>query len=301
MVSNPPGTAPQDAAAAAAAAAQPLRTLVSAPFMHATGTWSALRAMTHGGLVAIPDTTDRLDAAEMCGLIEREGLNLISLVGEAFCRPVAAELESGQYDLTSVHTVLLGGAAPHPQTRRRLQARIPNAVFSESVGSSETMAVLNRQDAPGKEAAEGGVFSALPRGCAVDLTYSRLLTSRAEEIGLLAAREPLPLGYLGDPDKTAATFRTVDGQRLAVPGDLVRVRADGHLALLGREATTINTGGEKVHTEEVERVLLAHPAVGDVVVVGRPSERWGEEVVAVLRLTADAGSPSHRRHRPSSR
>jgi fatty-acyl-CoA synthase len=281
-----PGTAPADVAVAVTAAPEPVRSLGSAPFMHATGTWGALRTITNGGLVAVPDSAHRLDPADVCNLIERERLNVISLVGEAFCRPVADELERHPHDLSAVRTVLMGGVATHPRTKLRLLAHMPDAVLSESVGSSETMAVLNRQDRAAGANVEGGVFSLLPRACAVDLTGGRLLVAGDPDIGLLAAREPLPLGYLGDPDKTAETFRTVDGTRLAVPGDLVRLRPDGRVQLLGREATTINTGGEKVHAEEVERVLLAHPAVMDVLVVGRPSERWGQEVVALVRLVA---------------
>ncbi|MGW6754091.1 AMP-binding protein [Streptomyces sp. NPDC055006] len=291
----PPGTSPA-AAATASAEAAPLRTLGSAPFMHGTGIWGALRAVLHGGLVAIPDTPHRLDTAEVCRLIERERLNFITLVGEAYCRPVADELERHTYDMSAVGTVLLGGVATSQETKARLLSLMPNAVMSESVGSSETMAVLNRRDASGGHTGEDRLFTALPRGGAVNVQQTCLLHPGKEEIGLLAAREPLPLGYLRDPDKTAETFLTVEGVRLAVPGDLVRLMADGRIELLGREATTINTGGEKVHGEEVERVLLAHPAVSDVVVVGRPSERWGQEIVAVLRLTSDTDDEALRAH-----
>ena len=94
----------------------------------------------------------------------------------------------------------------------------------------------------------------------------------------------MPLGYLGDPAKTAATFPSIDGVRHAVAGDRARVRADGAIELHGRDSVTINTGGEKVFAEEVEQVLKQHAAVFDTLVVGRPSERWGQEVVAVVQL-----------------
>jgi fatty-acyl-CoA synthase len=76
----------------------------------------------------------------------------------------------------------------------------------------------------------------------------------------------------------------VDGVPYAVAGDRARVLADGSLELHGRDSVTINTGGEKVFAEEVEQALKHHPAIFDVVVVGRPSERWGQEVVAVVQL-----------------
>ena len=94
----------------------------------------------------------------------------------------------------------------------------------------------------------------------------------------------MPLGYLGDEAKTARTFPIIDGVRFSVPGDRARVTADGLLELLGRDSVTINSGGEKIFAEEVEAALAHHPAVYDVVVTGRPTERWGQEVVAVVQL-----------------
>jgi fatty-acyl-CoA synthase len=94
----------------------------------------------------------------------------------------------------------------------------------------------------------------------------------------------VPLGYLGDRAKTERTFPTLDGVRYSVPGDRARLRADGVLELLGRDSVTINSGGEKIFAEEVEHALKSHPAVFDAVVCGRPSERWGNEVVAIVRL-----------------
>ena len=92
----------------------------------------------------------------------------------------------------------------------------------------------------------------------------------------------MPLGYLGDRDKTEATFPIVDGERMAIPGDRAQRLADGSIRVLGRDSMVVNTGGEKVFVEEVETVLTKHPDVADALVVGRPSERFGQEVVAVV-------------------
>jgi acyl-CoA synthetase (AMP-forming)/AMP-acid ligase II len=102
--------------------------------------------------------------------------------------------------------------------------------------------------------------------------------------GWLARRDLIPLGYLGDEAKTAKTFPTIGGVRWSVPGDRADVLSDGRIQLLGRDSVTINSGGEKIFAEEVESALLSHPAVADVVVSGRPSERWGQEVVAIVAL-----------------
>ncbi|MGH9216426.1 MAG: AMP-binding enzyme, partial [Acidimicrobiales bacterium] len=119
----------------------------------------------------------------------------------------------------------------------------------------------------------------------------RRLTPGDPEIGWLAQAGRVPLGYLGDAAKTAATFPVIDGVRHAVPGDRVRLLADGAIELLGRDSVTINTGGEKVFAEEVEQALTAHPDVADAVVTSRPSEHWGQEVVAVVALRTGANVP----------
>ena len=90
------------------------------------------------------------------------------------------------------------------------------------------------------------------------------------------------------PEKTARTYPVVDGVRYVIPGDRARIDADGNIELQGRDAVTINSGGEKIFAEEVEMAVKAHPDVYDCVVAGRPSERWGHEVVAIVRRRAGA-------------
>ncbi|OOK82577.1 AMP-binding enzyme family protein [Mycobacterium kansasii] len=108
------------------------------------------------------------------------------------------------------------------------------------------------------------------------------------QVGMLARGGAIPLGYFNDPDKTAAAFKHIDGKRWVLPGDLARREPDGTISLLGRGAVTINSGGEKIHPEEVEGVLLQHPDVFDAGVVGTPHERWGEQVTALVQLRAGA-------------
>jgi fatty-acyl-CoA synthase len=94
----------------------------------------------------------------------------------------------------------------------------------------------------------------------------------------------VPLGYLDDETATRATFPVVDEVRVAVPGDRARFTPDGQVLLLGRDSLVVNTGGEKVFVEEVEDVLKQHDAVVDALVTGRPHERFGQEVVAIVQL-----------------
>jgi fatty-acyl-CoA synthase len=125
---------------------------------------------------------------------------------------------------------------------------------------------------------------------------SRFLAPGEDEIGWTARRGRVPLGYLGDAPRTEQTFPIVDGERFAVPGDRATLRSDGAIRMLGRDSMVVNTGGEKVFVEEVESALRRHPAVADALVVGRDSERFGQEVVAVVQLRPGAtASPAELR------
>ena len=123
---------------------------------------------------------------------------------------------------------------------------------------------------------------------------TRILEPGGEEVGWVAMRGHVPLGYLGDPDKSARTFPVIDGVRYSVPGDRGRQRADGTVEMMGRDSVTINSGGEKIFAEEVEAALGHHPDVYDAVVCGRPSEQWGQEVVAIVQPCADVVSERRR-------
>jgi fatty-acyl-CoA synthase len=136
-----------------------------------------------------------------------------------------------------------------------------------------------------------GRFSPGPGTAVLDEEMGGLVEAGHEGIGWLAQEGYVPLGYLGDSDKTLRTFPVVGGVRYAVPGDRARLLADGQIELLGRDAVTINSGGEKIFAEEVEAAIGSHPDVSDVVVVGRPSTRWGHEVVALVQR-APGTSPS---------
>jgi acyl-CoA synthetase (AMP-forming)/AMP-acid ligase II len=114
------------------------------------------------------------------------------------------------------------------------------------------------------------------------------VTPGSDVIGRVARRGHIPLGYYNDPEKTAETFKVIDGVRWVLPGDMATVADDGVVVLHGRGSTSINTGGEKVYPEEVESTIVAHPLVTDVLVVGVPDERWGERVTAVVALRPGA-------------
>ena len=122
--------------------------------------------------------------------------------------------------------------------------------------------------------------------------FTRFLHPGDTEVGWVVRSGRIPLGYFDDADATRKTFPEIDGQRVVVSGDRASLEADGTLRLFGRDSLVVNTGGEKVFVEEVEAVLRAHPAVADALVVGRESERWGQEVVAIVELHPGQATPS---------
>lgn len=278
-----PDLDPNALAAAARASNRSNRFLPNAPLMHGAAHWLALRTLLGGGTVVINDVVDRLDPADVWRLVEAEQVASTLMVGESFIRPLLDELEANPTDTSSVTLVVVGGAATSPETKRRMLRHLPGALILDAAGASETGSALSAV-AAGTDAGEAAVFAPGDGVVVLDADLAAIEAPGHADVGWLAKTGAIPLGYLGDEAKTRSTFPTIGGSRWSVPGDRARHRADGMIELLGRDSVTINTGGEKVYAEEVESALLAHEAVRDVVVTWRPSERWGQEVVAVLSL-----------------
>jgi fatty-acyl-CoA synthase len=190
------------------------------------------------------------------------------------------ELRRGSYDLSALTTLATGGAATNEKHKVALLDLLPHLLIVDGYGASETggMAFGART----KDGAQPG-FAPSTGAAVLSADRTRFLAPGEDEIGWTARSGKVPLGYLRDRARTEATFPIVDGQRVSVPGDRARLSADGSIEMLGRDAMIINTGGEKVFVEEVEAVLRRHPLIADALVVGRPSERYGQEVVALVQ------------------
>jgi 3-oxocholest-4-en-26-oate---CoA ligase len=260
-----------------------LRALPAAPFMHGAAHWNALSAWTTGGTVVVQDHPARLDPHDVLDTVERERATSLLIVGDAFARPLVDALRARDHDASSLRHLLTGGATLSAHVKEDLLELLPDLRIVDVLGSSET----GRQGVQTSDRARGastGTFERAPTSVVLSEDLTHVLAPGAAEMGWLAQTGRVPRGYLGDPEKTARTFPTVNGVRHAVAGDRASVLADGSVELFGRDSVTINTGGEKVFAEEVEQAIKRHPDVFDVVVVGRPSERWGQEVVAVVEL-----------------
>ena len=256
--------------------------LLIPPLMHGAAQWGVFNAISTGGWVAMPDDVRHLDTDAVLRLAERERVLGIPVVGDAMARPLVDQIEKGGYDLSGLLAITNGGAPLSPTVRDRLLAALPNLMIMDAVGASESGAQMTTVATKGSDVATA-TFTPLDDTTVVAADFSRVLQP-GEGDGWLARRELVPLGYLGDAEKTARTFPTIDGVRWSIPGDKARLLADGRIELLGRDSVTINSGGEKIFAEEVERAVASHPAVYDVTVAGRPSERWGNEVVAIVQF-----------------
>jgi 3-oxocholest-4-en-26-oate---CoA ligase len=261
--------------------ATPVKLVPCPPLMHGSGTFTAFPALSSGGCVVLLEGRS-FSATELLDTVERERVTELTIVGDAFAKPILAaiEAEPDRWDLSSLWLIVSSGAMWSAENKAALTRILPKLLCVDTLGSSEAVGVASSRSSRNGTVSTAG-FSLGPN--------TRVLTDDGAdvvpgsgEVGRVALKGRLPLGYYKDPDKSARTFMMIDGQRWSVPGDFAMVEADGSVRLLGRGSGCINTGGEKVFPEEVEEVLKLHPLVGDAVVVGVPDERFGESVVAVV-------------------
>ncbi|HEV2309757.1 MAG TPA: AMP-binding protein, partial [Acidimicrobiia bacterium] len=282
---QPPIRTPEELASRVAA--EPTVGVVNAPMMHGGGQWVTFISL-YGGNTSVLNCDRHYDGAAVLRLAERERANSIMVVGDAMARPLADALAApgAHYDLAALQSIGSGGAILSKAVKEELRRRLPGVVVTDSFGASETGAAGTVLDFD--RPAAGPAFTIRDWVTVLD-DEGRRVEPGSGQVGRLARRGHIPLGYYKDPEKTAATFVTdVDGVRWVVPGDAATMEADGTLHLLGRGSVCINTGGEKVYPEEVEAALKAHPDVFDAVVVGVPDERLVERVAAVVTPRRDA-------------
>ncbi len=257
--------------------------LPACPLMHGTGLLTAINNMSGGGCtVTLPGT--RFDPEQLFDAVEREGVNQLVIVGDAFAKPMLNALREhpGRWKLDSLQSIVSSGVMWSREVKQGLLEQHPGMLLADMFGSSE--AVGFGSSVTTAEKGEKTAKFVIGEDCRVFTEDHRPVEPGSGERGFIARRGPIPVGYYKDPEKTAKTFPTIDGVRYSVPGDWCTVEADGTLTLLGRGSACINTAGEKVHPEEVEEVLKTHPDVDDALVVGVPDEKWGNAVTGVVQL-----------------
>jgi 3-oxocholest-4-en-26-oate---CoA ligase len=262
-----------------AAASEQTVGLVLAPLMHGAAQWGTLGGLIRGSTsVLLP----HFDAHLVWAAIEQHRIRTLAITGDAMARPLIDALQEASYDTSSLMAISSTAAVFSPAVKDELFELLPDLFISEAVGSSEGGFNGMRLVEKGNTARAGGGLINVDRGPDTIVIDEHGRPVQPGEVGRLARGGNVPLGYYKDPDKSAATFITVDGRRYSVPGDLARLELDGTMTLLGRGSQCINSGGEKVFPEEVESALKAHPKVFDALVVGVADERWGQRVVAVV-------------------
>jgi len=277
-----PGTTPPDPGEAMRAGKRAATLLPASPLVHATALGLATATLNGGGTVVLRDAT-RLDPVALWDLVAREQVAVLGIVGETFAAPLLAVLdaEPGRFDLGALRAIVSSGMIFTATSKQRFHDLLPGIAIVDTLGASE--ALITRSTFAGDGDAPPTSFNR-SENVRVLGDDGRDVVPGSGDDGVLAVAGRLPLGYLNDPVATARMFREVDGRRYATPGDRARVLADGRIELLGRGSACINTGGEKVYPEEVEAVLRDHPAIADAAVVGVPDARWGEMVVALVRV-----------------
>lgn len=264
--------------------------LTTPPLMHVSAQWGVFHSMFAGGRIVFAPQ-GRFDAHQIWSLVASESVNILTIVGDAMAQPLAdavaaAEAAGTPYDVSSLFVIGSGGAVLSSAAKTRLAELIPTIMVVDGFGSSETGIV-------GSKLHVSGDTSTAPKFTVNAQTQvlgddGHPVTPGSGQVGRLARRGHVPLGYYKDEVKTKATFLEVDGDRWVLPGDNATVDEDGTVVLLGRGSTSINTGGEKVYPEEVETVLMTSPDIADVIVVGLPDKRWGQRVVAVVSAAPGA-------------
>jgi acyl-CoA synthetase (AMP-forming)/AMP-acid ligase II len=265
------------------------RLLAAAPLMHGTSGINALHTLTMGGMVATL-AGRHFDADELWTTVAHHRLTMLTIVGEAFARPMLEALDRAEsagrpHDLSSVFQIMSSGVMWSQESKMAFLEHKPMTLM-DSLGSSESVGQAMQLTRKNETVATTGRFSLGPTTLVIT-DDGRMVEPGSGDIGRLANKGANPLGYYKDPVKTEETFPTIDGTRWSIPGDYATVETDGTITLLGRGSVCINSGGEKIYPEEVEEAVKTHPAVKDCNVVGLPDDRWGQSVNAVVLIEPD--------------
>ncbi len=280
-------------AADARTAGTPLVAAILPPLMHGTGMAAALLTMSVGGTIVLFDG-HQFDPTDALHGMEKHRVNLVSIVGDAFGRPLATSLDAAAdadrpFDLSSVRMVLSSGAMLAAETKEVLLRHAPGAWIIDTLAASE--GAMGTSISHAGASASTASFAVRP-GTKVFDEHNCEVAAGSGIAGRVAVAATNPIGYYNDPVKTAATFQEIDGIRYTFPGDWAHVEVDGSITLLGRGSHCITTGGEKVFPEEVEEALKTHPAVVDALVLGIDDDKWGQRIEAAVSTRTETDTAS---------
>ena len=291
------GLAPPTDAAEIAALVPPiveaggrLISLSCAPLMHGTGVWLGAMIPQLAGAEVVTLPSRSLDADEVLRTVQAEQVTNMTIVGDAFAKPIIAAIDRAAaagtpYDLSKLKMIISSGVMWTAEVKAQLLDRIEHVVLLDAIGSSEGSMGTNisMKGIPPSTAK----FTPIPT-TKVFTEDDREVVPGSDETGMVAAGGMVPLGYYKDVEKSARTFRTIEGVRYSFPGDMAQIAADGTLILLGRGSQVINSGGEKIFPEEVEEAVKRVDGVVDCLVIGVDDDRFGQVVTAVASRATGA-------------
>ena len=256
--------------------------LTACPLMHGTGMWlgSMLPLLVGGTVVTISKLG--LDPHLIWGEIERNRCTTVTIVGDAFAKPMLDALNDARargnpYDISSLNQMISSGVMWSAEIKAGLLEHQDMRLL-DTMGSTE--GGLGTSVATRDNPVETAKFKINP-GVRVLTDDGRDVEPGSGEVGRLASGRTAAFGYYKDAEKSAETFKEIDGVWYSFAGDWATVAADGSITLLGRGSNCINTAGEKVYPEEVEEALKRHSQVYDCLVVGIEDARFGQRVVAI--------------------
>ena len=267
--------------------------VVGCPLMHGTGMWlGAFYAHLMGG-TTVTLAHRGFDPDLLWSVAAAERADAVTIVGDSFAVPMLSSLETAlaqgrPYDLSTMRIIQSSGVMLSAETQRGLLRHLDVRIV-DSMGSTE--GGMARRIASRSTPIDTATFELVP-GTKIVTDDGRFVQPGSGEIGRIAASAVVPLEYYKDPEKSAATFVTIDGVRHAMAGDYATLTADSRLVLLGRGSNCINTGGEKVFPEEVEESLKRHSMVTDALVVGVDDVGGlGQRVCAVVSVSDPSVGP----------
>ena len=261
-----------------------------APLMHGTGMWLGAMIPQLGGATVVTLQSRSLDADELLRTAVAERVTNITIVGDAFTKPIIAAIDAAvaagtPYDLSALKMIISSGVMWTAEVKEMLLDRIEHVMLLDAIGSSEGSmgSSISMKGLPPSTAR----FTQSPT-TKVFMEDGSEVAPGSDDVGMVAAGGLVPIGYFKDEEKSARTFRTINGVRYSFPGDMAMVAADGSLILLGRGSQVINSGGEKIFPEEVEESVKRVEGVVDCLVVGLADEKFGQSVTAVASLAEGA-------------
>ncbi len=233
--------------------------------------------LLHGGRIVLSTSTR---PADVFPLIERHRVTHVKVVPALLIRWLNDPLIE-QFDLSSLQVIQSGGQRLQPEIRLRARALIPGVFVQENFGMAEGLLMFVRRDDP-EEVQLETVGRPVSPDDEVRLVDDEDNEVPDGEVGELLARGPYTLrGYFGVPEYNARAF-TTDGFYRS--GDLMRRHPSGAYMVEGRKKDLINRGGEKISAEEIENLILQHPAVQNVACIPMPDPVLGERMCACVVL-----------------